>query len=59
MVGYGDEEISRHLHPQLTIIILPHRPVTALECRLVSWASGQSRPPLPEAAIHLAFTDLP
>jgi len=43
VVGFDDEEISRHLHPQLTTLILPHRAMGAWAAEQVDQAKTTNR----------------
>ncbi|MGB3336748.1 MAG: LacI family DNA-binding transcriptional regulator [Devosia sp.] len=58
VVGYDDEEISRHLHPRLTTSILPHRAMGqwVIE-QLGEFVPGQGRYPLVKLECPLVERD--
>ncbi len=44
VIGYDDEEISRHLHPQLTTVVLPHRAMGQWAVEHLATARDAERP---------------
>ena len=42
VIGYDDEEISRHLHPRLTTSILPHRAMGQWIVEQIDELAGQA-----------------
>lgn len=58
VVGYDDEEISRHLHPRLTTSILPHRAMGQwIVEQLGEFVPGQGRYPLVKLECPLVERD--
>lgn len=58
VVGYDDEEISRHLHPRLTSSILPHRAMGQWVVeQLAEFMPGQGRYPLVKLECPLVERD--
>lgn len=58
VVGYDDEEISRHLHPRLTTSILPHRAMGQwIVEQLDEFVPGQGRYPLVKLECPLVERD--
>ncbi len=58
VVGYDDEEISRHLHPRLTTSILPHRAMGQwIVEQLAEFVPGQGRYPLVKLECPLVERD--
>jgi LacI family transcriptional regulator len=53
VVGYDDEEISRHLHPQLTTVVLPHRAMGQWAVEQLARGRQQGQP---HAPVKLACT---
>lgn len=53
VVGYDDEEISRHLHPQLTTVILPHRQMGQWAVKAL--AGRKAAAPIPVTALECSL----
>jgi LacI family transcriptional regulator len=51
VIGYDDEEIARHLHPQLTTVVLPHRAMGQWAAEMV--LNGRDREPAPALLTRL------
>ncbi|KKB07108.1 LacI family transcriptional regulator [Devosia geojensis] len=46
VMGYDDEEIARHLHPQLTTVVLPHRAMGQWAAEMVLNGQDIDSPPV-------------
>ncbi len=53
VVGYDDEEISRHLHPQLTTVILPHRQMGQWAVKALG--AKKEKQPVPVTALECSL----
>ncbi len=62
VIGYDDEEISRHMHPRLTTSVLPHRAmgqwaIAQLEQLEPPFAAGERRYPITKLECPLVIRD--
>ncbi len=55
IIGYDDEEISRHLHPPLSTLILPHRAMGVWAVERLGQEAGQSKATFPTTRLECAL----
>ena len=57
VVGYDDEEISRHLSPPLTTLVLPHRAMGRWAVERLAWDEGRPGSPVPPVKLECRLVE--